>query len=336
MPGMNGLELGRAIRERPRDAALPLVMLVADMLGEASRQAYAVGIISYVYKPVSRKRLLESTAFALGLKPTVPVSTDHDQTVEKPCSLRPLSILLVEDLQENREVMNLYLKETPYQIEMAENGQVAIEKFQSGTYDVVFMDMQMPVMDGLQAAAAIRRWEREQQRRPTPIVALTANAFKEEADKSLAAGCTAHLTKPIKKQTLLETIHRYTDTVEREAAYPLTDPVVSDRSSTNGTSSGEQWIITIDSDLKPMVPMFMTGRKQEIVDIRNAMARHDFHTVGRIAHGMRGAGDMYGFEPIAALAATIEQAAKTGSVASIETDLALLVTYLEQVQIGFT
>ncbi|MBI5672316.1 MAG: PAS domain S-box protein [Nitrospirae bacterium] len=336
MPDMNGLDLGEAIRTRPHYTALPLVMLISDMLGNASRQAYGLRVASYIYKPISRKQLLESLAFALSLKPPVPMSADHDQTVERPGSLRPLHILFVEDLKENREVMNLYLKETPYRIDMAENGQVAVEKFQSGTYDVVFMDMQMPVMDGIQATAVIRSWEREQQRRPTPIVALTANAFKEQADKSLAAGCTAHLTKPIKKKVLFETIRLYTGTVERKAAYPSTDPVVSDRSSTNETSSGENCIVTIDSDLKPLMPMFIAGRKKDIVDIREAMARHDFHTVGRIAHGMRGAGDIYGFEPIAALAVTIEQAAKTGSAASLEADLALLVTYLEQVQIVFT
>ena len=220
-------------------------------------------------------------------------------------------------------------------ITLAENGQVAIKKLQSGTYDLVFMDMQMPVMDGIHAAAAIRRWEREQRRRPTPIVALTANAFIDKADKSLAEGCAAHLTKPIKKQMLLEAIRLYADSVEREAVSPSTHTVTSDRSSTNGTSIGESCIVSIDSDLKPLVPMFLTGRKKEIMDIREALAQHDFHTVGRIAHGMKGTGNIYGFEHIVALAASIEQAAKVGSAASIETDLTLLAAYLDQVQIVF-
>ena len=335
MPGMNGLDLGEAIRTRPHYTALPMVMLISDMLGETSRQAYALRITSYIYKPISRKQLLESLAFALGLKPIVSVSADHDQTVEKPCSPRPLHILLVEDLKENREVMNLYLKGTPYSIEMAENGQVAFEKFQFGSYDLVFMDMQMPVMDGIQAAAAIRHWERKQQRRPTPIVALTANALKEEADKSLAAGCTAHLTKPIKKTVLLETIQLYTSAVELNATNTSPSIVVRDASSPNETSSDEKLIAAIDSDLKPLLPMFMAARKQEVMDIREALAQRDFHTVGRIAHSMKGASDIYGFERIAALAETIQQAASTGSAASIESDLALLATYLDHVQIVF-
>ncbi|OQW32868.1 MAG: hypothetical protein A4E19_05810 [Nitrospira sp. SG-bin1] len=335
MTGMNGLGLGEAIRKRPRYTALPLIMLVSDMLGEASRQAAALRIASYTYKPISRKQLLEALAFALGLRPTVPVAADHDQTGEQLGSLRPLHILLVEDLQENREVMKLYLKATPYRIEMAENGRIALEKFQASTYDLVFMDMQMPVMDGMQATAAIRRWERAQQRRPTPIVALTANAFKEEATKSLATGCTAHLTKPIKKQVLLDTIHLHTGTVERDAADPATATIVTNRAPTNETSNGETCIVSIDSDLKPLMPMFLAGRKKDIVDMREALARHDFHTTGRIAHGMKGAGSIYGFERVVTLATSIEQAATAGSAASIETDLDLLVTYLEHVQVVF-
>ena len=335
MPDMTGLELGQAIRAHPRHADIPLVMFVSDMLGEASRQAVVLRIASYIYKPISRKQLLEALRFALGLTPTMPVVESHDQTVERPDCLRPLHILLVEDLQENREVMNLYLRATPYHVEMADNGQVALEKFQAGTYDLVFMDMQMPVLDGIQATAAIRHWEREQRRRPTPIVALTANAFKDEADKSLAAGCTAHLTKPLKKKALLDAIHLYTGTVERAVAYPATATIVADRSSTSETSGRGNSVVSIDPDLKPLMPLFLAGRKKDIVDIREAMARDDFHTIGRIAHGMKGAGSIYGFERVATLATSIGQAAKAGSAASIETDLALLATYLDHVQVVF-
>lgn len=335
MPGMNGLELGQAIRTHARYSKLPLVMLVSDLLGESSQQAAALGIASYAYKPINRKQLLKSVAFALGLTLAMPVTANHGQSLETPGHLRPLHILLVEDLQENREVINLYLRATPYRIEMAENGQVALEKFQAGTYDLVFMDMQMPVLDGIQATAAIRHWEQEQRRQPTPIVALTANAFKDEADTSLAAGCTAHLTKPVKKQVLLDAIHLYAGTVEQAVTYPAAPTVVGNRASTDETSDGENSIVSIDSDLKPLMPLFLAGRKKDIVDIREALARHDFHTIGRIAHGMKGAGSLYGFKRVATLASSIGEAAKAGSATSIETDLALLATYLDYVQLVF-
>lgn len=122
---------------------------------------------------------------------------------------RRIRILLVDDLEDNRDLVVLFLKDTPYVIDMAENGAEAVEKFHQGDYDLVFMDMQMPVMNGLQATAAIREWERKQGCSPTAVVALTAHALKAERDKSLSAGCTAHLTKPIKKQDLLQAIAVY-------------------------------------------------------------------------------------------------------------------------------
>ncbi|TKB80094.1 MAG: response regulator [Nitrospira sp.] len=214
MPGMDGLDLAQAIRTRPKWASLPLIMHVSDLQADETRRAHSLGITNYLYKPLSRRRLMDSLAMALNLAPVEPV----EQKQAALAALQPCHILLVEDLEDNRDVITLFLKDTAYHLDMAENGAVALQKFQTGTYDLVLMDMQMPVMDGLQATAAIRQWEREQQRRPTPIVALTANAFKEETDKSLAAGCTAHVTKPIKKKTLLKTIAQHAIAAEDKAA----------------------------------------------------------------------------------------------------------------------
>jgi len=96
-----------------------------------------------------------------------------------------------------------YLKQTPHRIEIAENGAAGLDKFKRKKYDLVLMDMQMPVMDGLEATRAMRAWEQERGLAATPIVALTAGAFKDDEEKSRAAGCSSYLTKPIKKQTLL-------------------------------------------------------------------------------------------------------------------------------------
>ena len=217
MPNMNGIELAEAIRARPSFAALPLVMHASDMRSDHVRRMRALGIASYVHKPISRARLLASLSEALSpaakeVPPLVPVPT------AQPAPLRPLHILLAEDLEDNRDVVTLFLKGTPYELDMAENGAVAVEKFCAGTYDLVFMDIQMPVMDGYEATEAIRQWECVQHRIPTPIVALTANAFKDELDKSLVAGCTAHLTKPIRKQALLKAILEYTWRSSKQAA----------------------------------------------------------------------------------------------------------------------
>ena len=117
-----------------------------------------------------------------------------------------LRILLAEDSEDNRLLIKTYLKQSPHCLEMAENGEIAVEKFQQGEYDLVLMDMNMPVMDGYTATRTIRQWEAREGKPATPIIALTAFALKEDEQKSLAAGCDAHLTKPIKKKTLLEAL----------------------------------------------------------------------------------------------------------------------------------
>ena len=140
-------------------------------------------------------------------------SKDAEAKLEAPAAsedLPSLNILLVEDTKDNRMLIKVFLKKTPFKLDMAENGQVAVDKFKSNKYDIVLMDMQMPVMDGYEATRIIRKWEREGELNRTPIVALTAHALKEDKQKSLDAGCDGHITKPIKKKKLIETIVRYT------------------------------------------------------------------------------------------------------------------------------
>ncbi|MDH3360185.1 MAG: response regulator, partial [Desulfobulbaceae bacterium] len=109
-----------------------------------------------------------------------------------------------EDNEDNRNLIVAYLNKTVHRLEVAEDGAVAVEKFMAGQFDLVLMDMQMPVMDGYDATRAIRKWEAAQNRPETIIVALTAFAMAEDAARSRDAGCDGHLTKPIKKKALLQ------------------------------------------------------------------------------------------------------------------------------------
>ena len=120
-----------------------------------------------------------------------------------PTEVRELRIILVEDSPDNQVLVSSYLKQTPYRLDIADHGAIALELFKNGHYDLILMDMQMPVMDGYEATKAIRAWEREQDLPPTQVIALTALALKEDGIRILEAGCNAHMTKPIKKQTLL-------------------------------------------------------------------------------------------------------------------------------------
>lgn len=138
--------------------------------------------------------------------------TSTQETVQKqklPVDERPLSILLVEDTEDNILLIQMLLKKTPYTIDIAENGKIAVEKFISNAYHLILMDMEMPVMDGYKATKEIRKWERKNKKDTTPILSLTAHALKEYEQKSVDAGCTAHINKPIKKKELLEAIYEY-------------------------------------------------------------------------------------------------------------------------------
>jgi CheY-like chemotaxis protein len=123
-----------------------------------------------------------------------------------PVASRPLHILLVEDSPDNQILVRSYLKSTPYQVDVAEHGGIAVEQIKQSHYDVILMDMNMPVMDGYEATKAIRAWEQQQDLPKMQIIALTALVLKEESEKILEAGCDAHMTKPIKRQTLLEVL----------------------------------------------------------------------------------------------------------------------------------
>ena len=117
--------------------------------------------------------------------------------------------MLVDDNADNRLLVKAYLKKSMYEIDEAENGQIAVELHQKNNYDLILMDVQMPVMDGHKATMKIRDWEKKNNMSSTPVIALTAHASKVEMDKCTAAGCNSHLSKPIKKNTLLDALNKF-------------------------------------------------------------------------------------------------------------------------------
>lgn len=142
------------------------------------------------------------------------VKVDADKLEPEPRTA-PLRILLAEDVANNRMLIAAFLQKVPCTLDVAENGEVAVEKYMTGNYDLVLMDVQMPKMDGHSATRIIRRHEQEVGKQPIPIIALTAHAQQADKKASLAAGCTMHITKPVKKQVLIEAIQSLTDQTEK-------------------------------------------------------------------------------------------------------------------------
>ncbi|MBC9784085.1 response regulator [Heliobacterium chlorum] len=124
------------------------------------------------------------------------------------------NILLAEDSHVNAMLVQLYLKGLHYRLDIVENGEEALEKFRQKHYDLVLMDIQMPVKDGYTSTREIRQWEQRQGKHPVPIIALTASVFLEDQERALAAGCNMLLPKPVKKMILLDTLSRYLSRAE--------------------------------------------------------------------------------------------------------------------------
>ncbi|WP_432738523.1 AAA family ATPase [Maridesulfovibrio sp. FT414] len=183
---------------------------------------------TYVHRPVHPLAVVEDIRYASAYcmlpdnldedleQSMVPLSEDRKDESEQQeyPTAKTGSILLVEDSEDNRIVIDLFLKETPYQLTYAENGKEGVEKYMAGEYDMVLMDIQMPVMDGYEATREIRKYEADKGLSQTPIMALTANAFKEDELKCLDCGCTAHMAKPVKKKKLLKALEDYLGPIE--------------------------------------------------------------------------------------------------------------------------
>ena len=212
--------------------------------------------------------------------------------------LRPLRILLAEDSPDNRTITLAYLEDTPYTIDIAENGAVACAMFQATPYDLVLMDRQMPVMDGLTATRAIRAWERENSHPPTLIIALTASALKGDREMCLAAGCTAFLTKPIKQDVLLRAIKEHAALVPDADADWATGPT-----NTNAKKAR-------------LADTFIGNARRNLEIMQAALEVADFRTISTLGHGLRGAGGMFGYPELTDIGAEIELAADASNDAA--------------------
>ncbi|MBI5743605.1 MAG: response regulator [Elusimicrobia bacterium] len=202
MPGMDGLEVTARIKSRPELFSGIILMLTSDSRGTDVTRAKSMGISEYLVKPVKKAELLEALLGALGKTKPQPAAA---RPVAKE-DLPPMKILMADDSADNRLLVQAYFKGTPVRVTAAENGKEAVAVFASGKFDLVLMDIQMPVMDGYEAARAIRNLEKEKNLEHTPILAFTASILKEDVEKALAAGCDSYLSKPIKKAALFKAI----------------------------------------------------------------------------------------------------------------------------------
>lgn len=242
---------------------------------------------------------------------------DHDSPRPPDAELadcqRSLRVLLVDDYEPNRQLLRALLRRLPCIIDEAADGTAAVGCYQAGSYDLIVMDVEMPGMDGHAAATAIRQWERQQGRMATPIVALSANDSTEDVAASLAAGCTAHLSKPVNRRDLADTVSHLLGA----AAAALTRAPRA----------------TVARELQTLVPKFLSEVSAACTTTATAIANGDWSTVRSLAHQLKGAGGTYGFDPITTAGECLGQAGRAADAVAATRALHQLTAYLQSVEV---
>ncbi len=239
--------------------------------------------------------------------------------------------------------MTKYLDYPNLTVESAENGKAAAEKVSKGHIRMVFMDMEMPIMDGYQAMQEIRKWEQQsglqtvhsrapQQQideRPIPIVVLSAHNEAKIRQHCLESGFSHYLVKPARKTELLETLLRFFEGENFVETEKNNEP----SNKRNGTN--QQYLVEIDADFKDIIPSFLNNKKEDIMTMQDALDRLSFEEIRKIGHKLKGTSSIYGFDYMSTLCFALEEAAKNQETDTIRKNINLLADYLANVIIKY-
>jgi signal transduction histidine kinase/CheY-like chemotaxis protein/HPt (histidine-containing phosphotransfer) domain-containing protein len=236
--------------------------------------------------------------------PAIPEADSDAQAAGKlPASSDPIRILIAEDTEDNRLLIEHYLRSELVELRFAFTGQEALDAVCRGEkFDLILMDIDMPVLDGIEATKAIRAWE-QAQGGYTPIVALTADAMSEAVHASLNAGCVAHVAKPVERGTLLKTIQRYAN------------------ANRSPSIQAGAVVFPVSKEVLALVPQYLASKRGQIEEARESLTSRDFGPIRRFGHNLKGTGRGYGFPAIEELGREIEKAAAEADVVRVAQQL---------------
>ena len=304
MPGMDGYDVADHIRSQPSLAGAVVLMLTSENRDGDAARCRELSIGAYLVKPLRRMDLLAALGTAFESRPMAEASVPPPTAPE--FAATSLRILLAEDSEDNLVLVDSYLRDSGYRLEIVRNGEEALTRFKEGQFDLVLMDMQMPVMDGYRATELIRAWEREQSRAPAPILALTAYALGVDAERSTRAGCSAHLSKPIRRQDLLAAIRKFT-AIE----------------------------VHVGAQLREIIPGYLERQRGVIATIAQALPAEDYESIRMLGHRMKGSGAGYGFQRITDIGAALEEAAVKEDARTIGEQSRILEEFLSRVEVVY-
>jgi len=211
MPDMDGIALARKLKANSTNPDnTVIIMISAAEWSDIADEAKAAGVNKFLSKPLFPSTIADAITEAIGISDDTAKNKSLNDNSDTVGIFEGFKILLTEDVEVNREVAMALLEDTGIVIDCAENGEKAVRMFEASPdeYDLIFMDVQMPVMDGYQATREIRKLNHKNAV-TIPIVAMTANVFKEDIEKCLESGMNGHIGKPIDIEDLFNTLRRF-------------------------------------------------------------------------------------------------------------------------------
>ena len=297
MPGMDGLELARAIRKDPSLAAIGLILISSLDEPPPASILREIGIEACLAKPVRQKRLAEALS-RLSARP--PAAASAAAPASQPHPLPParpgFRILVVEDNSINQQVALLQLKKLGFEADAVANGLEALEALSKTPYRLVLMDCQMPVMDGFAATQELRRREGTGVR--LPVIAMTANAMEGDRERCLEAGMDDHIGKPVKLERLAEVLRHW--------ASPLDRKVLEDLRELGGPDN--------PGFLDEMIGVYLKQAHELLGSASAALLERDPEALARAAHTLKGSSGNLGARGMRHLCARLEALARAGGL----------------------
>jgi signal transduction histidine kinase/CheY-like chemotaxis protein len=328
MPAMDGFELVRRLRERPDARHLPIIMLSSAARPEDATQANRLHVSQCITKPVTQSILFNGITSALGTARADQCPADDD--APSPCPLpkgegsgdfAPRRILLAEDGVVNRAVAVGLLEKRGHHVTAVENGQRAVELIRQQPFDLILMDVQMPVLDGFAATAAIRELEARSGIR-TPIIAMTAHAMKGDRERCLAAGMDDYVAKPFRPHELFAAVERVACVANADRQVSASD--APSRVAEIAVEAAGGYSPAFDRDvalrnvggsdaiLAEMVELFAAECPKQMAEITAAYEAGDSVALSRAAHTLKGSVSLFGAEAARAAAQRLELIGREG------------------------
>ncbi len=300
MPEMDGLDLAAAIRQAPSLRDTRLVMLTST--GDHRERARELGIATYLTKPVRRARLLEAVAdVARETEPVAVAPLPAD--IPLPTGVR---VLVAEDNEVNQLVIETMLTKRGFDVEVAGDGAEALAKLAHGTYAAVFMDCQMPHVDGYEATGRIRAQERDGER--LPVIAMTAHAMAGDRERCLAAGMDDYMSKPLRPEVLDAVLERWLGLAPDIEDEPVAPAVVEPIDALIDEARMRTFRDDYPDIVEQLVELFVKSTPPLIEEIRAALDGADGDELKRTAHKLKGSCQNIGATFMATLCKTLETA----------------------------